>query len=268
MHLPECNTLKLTADGIALHVELNRPEARNAMSLNMVKELQTVFSMLAEQPDIRAVTLRGNGGHFCAGGDIKDMAAARNSPERGETDPFIGLNRAFGRLLEQVEQCPQVVVALLEGTVMGGGFGLACVSDMAVALTQTQFGLPETSLGVIPAQIAPFVVKRIGLTQARRIALMGLRFDSEHALQLGVVHQLVDDEESLINARQTIIGRIQRCAPGANALTKALLLRVGAEPMGSLLDDAARMFAESVRGEEGSEGTLAFVQKRKPKWAQ
>jgi len=268
MSLPECQTLQLQQQGIALHITLNRPQARNAMSLAMVEELQSVFTALQSMPAIRVVTLRGRDGHFCAGGDIKDMAAARNREGRGEADPYYRLNRAFGDLLLQVEASPQVVVGLLEGTVLGGGFGLACVSDIAIAQRQCRFGLPETSLGVIPAQIAPFVVKRIGLTQTRRIALMGLRFDGDEALNLGLVHEVADDGQALLDAAERVIDQVRRCAPGANARTKALLLRVGNEPMEQLLDDAALMFAEAVRGDEGSEGTLAFIQKRAPRWAQ
>ena len=268
MNLPDCKTLKLTTEGITLHIELDRPEARNAMSLAMVEELQAVFATLADSREIRVVTLRGSGGHFCAGGDIKDMAAARGRQGEGETDPFYQLNRAFGRLLTQVGASPQVVVALLEGTVMGGGFGLACVSDVAIAHAECKFGLPETSLGVIPAQIAPFVVQRIGLTQARRIALLGLRFDGVEAQRLGVVHEVVGNENALLDSTQKAIEQVRRCAPGANAQTKALLLQVGHKPMEQLLDDAAHRFAEAIRGSEGSEGTMAFVQKRAPKWAQ
>src|SRR5690606_32924520 len=130
---------------------------------------------------VRAVVLRGAEGHFCAGGDIKDMANARASVGKTEADPFFTLNREFGRLITAVNQAPQTVIVVAEGAVLGGGFGLACVSDVAIAAASAKFGLPETGLGVIPAQIAPFVVTRIGLTQARRLALLGARFDGAEA---------------------------------------------------------------------------------------
>lgn len=266
--MADYSTLLLSTDGSVLHVTLNRPDARNAMSLAMVEELQTVFTDAEANDAIRTIVLRGSQGTFCAGGDIKDMAGARSQPAGEDGDPFFALNRAFGRLIQQVERCPKVVVAVLEGAVLGGGFGLACVSDIAIARDNCLFGLPETSLGVIPAQIAPFVVQRIGLTQARRIALMGLRFDGEEACRLGVVHEVVHNEEALEVALRSVLEQVHRCAPNANQVTKELLLRVGHEPMDALLDGAARAFAEAVRGAEGSEGTMAFVQKRKPKWAE
>lgn len=269
MSLPTTETLQLREDGFVLHITLNRPESRNAMSLQMVQELAAVFRAIADNTTLRAVVLRGAGGHFCAGGDIKDMATARmQAANSGNDEAYADLNRAFGHLMVQVDHAPQVVIALAEGAVLGGGFGLACVSDIAIAAESAQFGLPETSLGILPAQIAPFVVKRIGLTQARRLALIGARFNGSEAARLGIVHQAVADADAIQTALDDTLAQIKKCAPNANRQTKALLHRVGTEPLEGLLDDAARQFARAVAGEEGAEGTMAFVQKRKAKWAE
>ena len=172
--LPECQTLQLRRDGWRLHVTLSRPESRNAMSFAMVRELIAVFAAIADDRETRAVILRGAGGNFCAGGDIKDMAGARGAePGPDGKDPLAVTNRIFGAMLAQIEQAPQAVIAVLEGAVMGGGFGLCCVSDVAIASDDAKFRLPETSLGVPPAQIAPFIVRRVGLTHARRLAVTG-----------------------------------------------------------------------------------------------
>lgn len=269
MTLPTVETLQLREDGAVLHVTLNRPESRNAMSLQMTQELRAVFDAIAGSDTLRAVVLRGAGGHFCAGGDIKDMAGARmRAMESGNDEAYAELNRAFGHLITQVDHAPQVVIAVLEGAVMGGGFGLACVSDVAIAHQDARFALPETSLGILPAQIAPFVVQRIGLTQARRLALLGVRFDGAEAARLGIVHHVVEDAEQLEAELFAALSHVRKCAPGANRATKALLHRVGKEPLEGLLDDAARQFARAVAGPEGAEGTLAFVQKRSPTWAE
>ncbi|MEA1081285.1 enoyl-CoA hydratase/isomerase family protein [Marinobacter qingdaonensis] len=267
--LPHCETLLLEKQGPALLVTINRPDVRNAMSLQMVAELSTVFAQIEADPIIRAVVLRGAGGHFCAGGDIKDMAGARTQPAAdGEADPFYRLNRAFGQMIQQVNESSKVVIAVIEGAVMGGGFGLACVSDVALAGPTAKFGMPETSLGIIPAQIAPFVVERIGLTQARRLALLGLKIGAAEAERLGIVHQTADSDGQLEELLAQALERVRHCAPGATAETKALLHRVGKEPMSGLLDSAAEKFAQAVRGTEGNEGTMAFMQKRPPKWAE
>jgi isohexenylglutaconyl-CoA hydratase len=266
--LPHCETLLLEKQGPALHITLNRPGSRNAMSLQMVAELSTIFTEVESDTSIRAAVIRGSGGHFCAGGDIKDMAGARSQKvSEGETDPFYRLNRAFGQMIQQVNESSKVVIAITEGAVMGGGFGLACVSDVAIAGPTAKFGMPETSLGIIPAQIAPFVVERIGLTQARRLALLGLRIGAEEACTLGIVHQAAASEDELETLLSQALDRVRQCAPNATSETKALLHRVGHESMSSLLDSAAEMFTNAVRGSEGAEGTMAFMQKRPPAWA-
>ena len=262
-------SIQLEQQGSILTLLLNRPESRNAMSLNMVNAIQQVFAHIADDVSIRAVILRGKGGHFCAGGDIKDMAALRiESANAGSLQPYVDFNRRFGAMIEQVDQAPQTVVAILEGAVLGGGFGLACVSDIAISRDNAQFGLPETGLGVLPAQIAPFVVKRIGLTQARRLALLGSRFNGETAQKLGVIHEVVRDHIELEQLLADTIQQIKRAAPLASRTTKALLHRTLNESLDSLLDAAAQQFAQAVGGAEGEEGTIAFIQKRLPNWTE
>ncbi len=125
MSLPHCETLLLEPVEGVLRITLNRPQSRNAMSLAMVGELRAVLAAVRDDRSVRALVLRGAGGHFCAGGDIKDMAGARAAG----AEAYRTLNRAFGSLLEEAQAAPQLLVALVEGAVLGGGFGLACVSD-------------------------------------------------------------------------------------------------------------------------------------------
>ncbi|BCX69645.1 enoyl-CoA hydratase/isomerase family protein [Pseudomonas izuensis] len=261
--LPVCQTLLLELHNGVLHITLNRPENRNAMSLQMVAELRSVLAAVRNDRAVRALVIGGAGGHFCSGGDIKDMASAR---AQGAT-AYREMNRAFGALLEETQHAPQVVITVLQGAVLGGGFGLACVSDIALADHQAQFGLPETSLGLLPAQIAPFVVQRIGLTQTRRLALTAARFDGTHARRMGLVHFVEHDPQALAERLDEVLAHVLCCAPGANAMTKKLLLAGAVQPSDELLDQAAEWFSEAVIGEEGVEGTMAFVQKRKPGWA-
>ncbi|WP_433769669.1 enoyl-CoA hydratase/isomerase family protein [Pseudomonas putida] len=261
--LPVCQTLLLEPHNGVLHITLNRPQSRNAMSLEMVGELRAVLAAVRDDRAVRALVISGADGHFCAGGDIKDMANAR---AQGAT-AYRELNRAFGALLEETQHAPQVVITVLQGAVLGGGFGLACVSDIALADHQAQFGLPETSLGLLPAQIAPFVVQRIGLTQARRLALTAARFDGTQARRMGLVHFVEHDPQALAERLDEVLAHVLCCAPQANAATKKLLLASAVQPSGELLDQAAEWFSEAVTGAEGVEGTMAFVQKRKPGWA-
>lgn len=268
MNLPETKNLLLVQDKGVLHVTLNRPESRNAMTPEMLAEIEGVFTSIQDTREIRVVVLRGAGGHFCAGADLKGVFSVLKPLKEGETDPLVGINRAFGTLLRKVENAPQVVIAICEGGVLGGGFGLACVSDIAFAHTDTKFGMPETSRGLPPAQIAPFVVQRIGLTQARRLVLTSAQFRGAEALRLGLVHDVFATEEELQTMLADTLKQVLNCAPNANALTKQIVLSTGKQDMDTVLDDAAQKFAQCARGPEAPEGITAFMQKRAPKWAQ
>lgn len=265
--LPDCSQIALElADGV-LHLTLNRPAQRNAMTQTMLGEIDAALDAVAPHETVRAIVLRGAGGHFCAGGDIRDMQAAQDAPVAGAADPLFALNRAFGRLVARVDAAPQVVIACLEGAVMGGGLGLACVSDIAIADRAARFAMPETGLGLPPAQIAPFVVARIGLAQARRLVLTGAALDGAEAARLGLVHFVTDEPEAMAERLREQLTRVRRCAPRANRVSKDLLLKVGAMERDALLDQAARSFAEAVRGDEGREGARAFLERRLPSWA-
>ena len=258
--------------GAVLELTLTRPESRNAMSLSMVSELQQALAQ-AEQTvgsdeAVRVVVLRGAAGHFCSGGDLKDMSAARLRAMQGSadgTDPIAEVNARFGHLCAAFAHSPLAIVALLEGTVMGGGFGLACVADVAIATETASFRLPETSLGVVPAQIAPFLVERLGYSQAKRLAVTGGRLDAAAALRIGLVHQQVDTGQ-LQAALDAVLADILACGPGALAATKALMAKARLQAPASLIDEAAAIFSRAAQGPEAMEGMGAFLQKRKPKW--
>lgn len=259
--------------GAVLHITLNKPEVRNAMSLAMVGELQQALKG-AEQsvgsPDaVRVVVLRGAGGHFCSGAYLKDMAAARMRAMQGGEDgidPIAEVNAQFGRMCAAFASSPLAIVAVLEGTVMGGGFGLACVADVAIASETASFRLPETSLGVVPAQIAPFLVERLGYSQAKRLAVTGGRLDAVAALQIGLVHQQVATDQ-LQTAIDAVLADILACAPGALAATKVLMAKARLQEPAALVEEAAAIFSCAAQGPEGMEGMGAFIQKRKPNWA-
>ena len=265
--LPDCETLLLDLQDSVLTVTLNRPHKRNSMNYKLVCEMLDVFDAIEKRDDIRALVLEGAGGIFCAGGDISDMRLVEgvdNADGRGAPWHF---NRSFGRLITRANALPQVVIVLLEGIVLGGGFGLACVSDVAIVDRNTQFALPETGLGIVPAQIAPFVVQRIGLAHARRLALLGERIDGLEAQELGIAHYLTEGRDSMDDRLAKVLAKLKNCAPKANATTKALMLKVGVEEHEGLLDSAADAFTRALEGDEGCEGTKAFKDKRKPTWA-
>jgi len=265
--LPQTSHIKLEPRGAVLHVWLDRPELRNALSQQMVRELAATFAAIGGDRDVRIVVLRGSGGTFCAGGDIKSMSSAYLAPPAGAADELKDNNRRFGAMLEAINAAPQVVIAAVEGAAMGGGFGLACIADVTVATADARFAMSEVTIGVVPAAISPFVVQRIGLTAARRLGVTGMRLNGQEAAAIGIAHVAVADAAALDEAIRGICNQVLKCAPGAVAATKQLMLRAaGPNALSELLDDAADCFATAVRSAEGKEGTSAFVEKRKPSW--
>jgi isohexenylglutaconyl-CoA hydratase len=266
--LPDAKTLLLERQGTRLHVTLNRPEAKNALSGEVVQELLAVVEWLELAPEVAVVVLRGAGGTFCAGGDIRGFMAQFETPppKPGEKDPIAVQNRRFGAFLERFDRLPQTIVTVIEGAAFGGGLGLAAIGDIAIARADARFAMSETGLGVVPAQIAPFVAARVGVSEARRLALSGQRFDGREAWRIGLVHHLCEDAAQLEAMLGRVLADVGRCAPQANAATKRLLRASRSVPLDALLDDAADAFAQALRGAEGREGVTAFIEKRPAAW--
>jgi isohexenylglutaconyl-CoA hydratase len=263
-------TLALRREGVALHVTLDRPQVRNALSAEVVAELRWLAGALRNRTPladgVRVVVLRGAGGNFSAGGDVRGMNASRE--RAGGAEDLRRLNREFGSLLLELRALPQVVIAAIEGSAMGGGMGLACVSDVAIATETARLGTPEVTLGLVPAQIAPFLYERVGGTFARRLMLTGGVLDAREALAAGLVHEVVPDAAALEGRVGDVVAQITRCAPGAIARTKELLEEIVAGDRARIervLDKAADAFVAAV-GDEASEGIAAFLERRPARW--
>jgi len=230
----------------------------------MVGELRDALAQAEATGDVRAIVLRGAGGHFCAGGDVKDMEAARLAAD-GEA-AMAAVNARFGELCAPYTATGIATIAVVEGSVMGGGFGLACVADVVIAVDTAQFRLPETSLGLVPAQIAPFLVERLGVAEARRLAVTGGKLDAREALAMRLVHE-VHAADQIDAALDRVLADVLRCASQAVAASKALIAKARLQPPAALIAEAAQVFARAVVSVEGQEGTMAFMQKRSPNWA-
>nr|WP_276598204.1 enoyl-CoA hydratase-related protein [Roseateles koreensis] len=250
-----------------MQLTLNRSATRNALTQAMVAALRAQLAALQSAPgEVRVLVLRGAGGNFCAGADLADMAQVRQRVVTEGAAALQAANAAFGHLCAEVASLDIATVAVLEGTVMGGGLGLACVVDVALAADTVDFRLPETALGLLPAQIAPFLIERLGTSQARRLAVTGARVKGAQALAMGLVHEL-HPAAQLDEALTRVLNDTLQCAPQALAVTKRLMRQVqrqGVTPQ--LLDEAAGLFAQAALGEEGLEGTAAFMARRPPQW--
>src|SRR5690349_12209499 len=239
--LPETRSLIVKREGSRLYVTINRPEFKNAINHEVVEDLTALTRTISGDRTLRTLILRGSQGTFCAGGDIRGFKESFSGapPKPGEIDPIAQNNRRFGDFLMLFNGLPQTVIGVIEGAAYGGGLGLVCVTDIAICMADTKFALSETGLGVVPAQIAPFVVQRVGITNARRIALSGARFDGRHAKELGLVHFVVNDAAELDATLKQVLNDIGRCAPGANAATKQVLLDSLVGRLPQVLDSAA-----------------------------
>lgn len=272
-NLPEVSErLELKLDGSVLHLTLNDPRFGNALSEEMADDLARVLTALRYNDRIAAVVVRGAGKVFCAGGNLKGFAEKYH----GDNDNIPALKREIananwqaGRdIFNGFNRLPQTVIMVVEGAAMGGGVGLACCNDVMITSKDCRFSTTETSLGLIPAQIASFVVQRIGLTQSRRIMLTGVRFNGVEAERLGMAHFCEEDADA-VNARlEEILTSVRRCGPGANRMTKELLFHYMDHGLAPTLEFAGKLFADCMLGEEAKEGVASFVEKRKPKWVE
>jgi len=256
--------VRLERSGPVARVVLDRPELRNAFDDRLAARLRETFDSVGADPTVRVVVLEGTGEFFCAGGDLAWMRrSGQLPPERNLEDA-----RAFAAAFAAVDRCPKAVVAKVRGAALGGGAGLLAAVDVAVAAASTTLGFPEVKLGLVPAAISPYVVSRIGWTAARRWFLTGERFDAATALRIGLVSEVVPDAEldaavarvvaSLLTSGPEAVTRCKRLMKGLNALA----------PDQALIDLTARNIADARASAEGQEGLTAFLEKRKPAWAE
>ena len=258
--------IRFETRGAFVFVTLDAQATRNALSDVMVAGLNDALAIAGSRPETRALVIRGAGGTFCAGGDFSRfrelMASA--APAEGP-DPIAVFNRGFGAMLERLQACPVVTIAVVEGAAMGGGVGLAAACDFVLAGGTAQFGMPEVTLGLPPAQIAPFVASRLGVGTALRLMLTGRRITAAQALACGLADEVLEPAalNDRVNALLTELGRAE---PAALRATKAILQKCRTEALAPTLDFASLAFAAALRGAAASEGLAAVSAKRPAAW--
>jgi methylglutaconyl-CoA hydratase len=255
--------VELTLDGPVARVLLARPEARNAMDGAMVGELREAVEGASARDEVRVIVLAGRGPVFCAGADLGWMReAAGLTREESLADA-----RSLLGLFEAIDRSPKAVVASVRGAALGGGAGLVAVADVAVAEEEAQLGFTEVRLGLVPAVISPYVIRKIGVAAARELFLTGERFPARRALALGLVHRVVAPE-GLDAAVDERVHELLRAAPGAVAAAKALVRGVAFRPIESVGELVCQTIAERRASAEAADGILAFLEKRKPGWVE
>jgi methylglutaconyl-CoA hydratase len=254
--------LQLDTDtrGVA-RVTINRPEVSNAFNDDLMRELADAFGRLGKDAAVRVVVLTGAGRNFCAGGDIAWMKGtlAATREER------IAGSKLVADMLWAINDCPRPVIARVNGAAFGGGVGLACAADVTVAAQSAKFALSEVRLGLIPANIAPFVVRRMGEANARRFGLSGRVISAAEATAVGLVHTLAADDE-LDAAVESEIVHFLQAAPQAIARTKSLFAYVAHHDDEAIKAYTPAALADAWETACGREGIVTFLDKRPPSW--
>ena len=248
-------------DGVAW-LTLTRGEVHNAFNDTLIAALTRSLESLQDDARVRAVVLTAKGPSFSAGADLnwmKRMAGYSEAENLADA-------RALARLLQDLDRLSRPTVAMVQGPAFGGGVGLIACCDIAVAAESAYFALTEVRLGLIPAVISPYLVAAIGERAARRYMLTGERLTAAQAEAIGLVHEVVPDEQ--LEARtERILKALLACGPTAQAEAKDLVFAVGRRPLDeTVMEDTAKRIARVRAGDEGQEGLAAFLEKRKPKW--
>jgi methylglutaconyl-CoA hydratase len=245
------SALRVERDGDVLRLVLARPETRNAFDETLIAELAAAF---VDVGTARAVVLAGEGESFCAGADVEWMRASIEL----DYDANVADANALRRMLLAIDECPAPVIAMVQGHAFGGGAGLVACADIAIAHEQALFAFSEVKLGLIPAVISPFVLRKIGEGEARRYFVTGERFDAPTALRIGLVHEVTDDLEAALGS---VLHELRTAGRRAARHAKKLVLD---QPDGA---ETARRIAERRTSDEGQEGLRAFLEGRRPEWA-
>jgi methylglutaconyl-CoA hydratase len=261
MRIDDLTTLTLDHAADILHVRLSRPEVRNAFNGAVVSELARVFTQVNLANDVRVVVLQGDGKSFSAGADLSWMK------EQGELPPERNAAEAaaMAGMFLAIARCEKPVVARIHGHALGGGCGLAAASDIAIASSETVFGLTEVKLGIVPAVISPFVMQKIGPGRARALFLTGERFDAKEAERIGLIHKAVEQDQLDAEVAR-VVGELRTAGPAAVASAKRLIQTLGGRPLEECVPLAARWIAELRATPEAREGMSAFLDKRKASW--
>ncbi len=259
----EFKTIKIQLGESMAWVNLDRPEVRNALNPEMIRELTEVFSWLGSRDDIRVIILKGNGAAFCAGADLNYMKAmARFSRAENMNDA-----ERLSKLFQTIYFCNKAVITVVHGACIGGANGIIAASDIVIAATDTKFAFSEVRLGITPATISPFVIQRIGHTAAKELMLTGRRFTADEAKAFRLVNTVVG-EEKLIDAEREYIDHFLHASPDAVAECKKLLRMVEGtdDPYNLVFSHTSALIADQRISKAGQEGMAAFFEKRKPEW--
>ncbi|MEW6684589.1 MAG: enoyl-CoA hydratase/isomerase family protein [Candidatus Edwardsbacteria bacterium] len=259
----EFQTILLLLEIPIAKVILHRPEVHNAFNDVMINELLETFHHITDNKDIRLVILTGEGKSFCAGADLNWMRRVKDYTFEENLKESLNLAELF----YTIYSLPKPTIARVNGAAIGGGTGFVAVCDMAIAASNAQFSFSEVKIGVVPACISPYVIRRIGEGRCREFFLTGERLSAEKALEAGLINQVIPLEK-LDESVNEMVNQLLSSGPEALATCKELLKKVPAMNFEEVKKYTAEVIAGLRMSDEGQEGMTAFLEKRKPKWCE
>ena len=277
--LPNTDLCKLSIEGCVANVTLTRSDVYNALNVQLISELIDIIEWTSARsvgttsslndssgsPYLRVVVIRSEGKHFCAGADINMMRdAGASSPEDNRKD-----SERLDRLFFSLWSHPCFTIGCVQGVALGGGAGLVACLDHVIAEPSTRIALSEGKLGILPAVIGPYVYRKIGSAQFRRLSMLASRVGSEEALRIGWVNEIVDSQESFGDSVSSVISDLLSTGPMAVTESKRLTLEFD---RWTSSDEELRVWTmdktSEMRGSrEGQEGLSAFLERRLPDWS-
>ena len=254
-------TIKYSIKDNVARVTLNRPEIHNAFNETMIGELLEIYKKFAEMEEMRVVVITGEGKSFCAGADLNWMGGViKYSYEQNLNESM-----QLAELFYTMYSLPKPTIAMVNGAAIGGGAGMVAVNDFVIASDRAKFSFSEVKLGLVPACISPYVIRRVGENRSRELFLSGERIDAQKAFNFGFVNQVVPPEKLETTVKQQI-AQLLSSGPNALAICKDLLEKVPQLSLGQAKKYTAEAIAELRVSDEGQEGMKAFFEKRKPNW--
>ena len=254
-------TIDISVRGALVTLSFNRPEIHNAFNDVMIDELLEAFTMISKRREIRVVILTGSGKSFCAGADLNWMKRVKDYSYEENLKESLRLADLF----YQIYSLPTPTIAKVNGAAIGGGTGFVAVCDLAIASESAKFSFSEVKLGLVPACISPYVIRKVGEGRCREFFLTGERLTAQKALKCGLVNQVVPPEK-LDEAVYELSKQLLSSGPNALATCKELLEKVPKMSFEEAKTYTARVIASLRVSEEGQEGMTSFLEKRKPKW--
>tara|TARA_S200000501_G_scaffold204859_1_gene192607 strand:- start:1 stop:798 length:798 start_codon:yes stop_codon:yes gene_type:complete len=261
MKIPSTTECILDLENSWLTIWFNRPEKRNSLSKILIREISQTIDFIEDTPSIRGVIFRGKGNVFCAGADLKWLQSITS--EKNKThDKAMKMSMELGEIFTKISNLSKVTISVVEGACMAGAVGIVSATDFLVSTSDAKYALTETKIGLTPAQIAPYILKKVGFNTGKKLMLLGEGFSGDEAFLMGMADYVVKDKKDLDSEVFQIMNNVKKCSPNGIAVTKNLLN----SSYNINTTYAAKLFSDCIVHQEGREGFTSFFEKRKPFW--